>query len=87
MLGDGKSSRERDLQLVARADGRSADLEFIAGGADANLEEQLAMLSESVTGLPNEAQMPLRLLRHYATSVRHQQYHDTDIVTFRVEPR
>ena len=41
------------------------------------------MLSEGVTGLPNEAEMPLRLLRHYATSVRHQQYHDTDIVTFR----
>ena len=87
LLGGGESSRERDLLLVARADGRSADLEFIAGGADANLEEQLAMLSEGVTGLPNEAEMPLRLLRHYATSVRHQQYHDTDIVTFRVEPR
>ena len=87
LLGDGESSRERDLLLVARADGRSADLEFIAGGADENLEEQLAMLSEGVTGLPNEAEMPLRLLRHYATSVRHQQYHDTDIVTFRVEPR
>ena len=87
LLGDGESRRERDLLLVARADGRSADLEFIAGGADANLEEQLAMLSEGVTDLPNEAEMPLRLLRHYATSVRHQQYHDTDIVTFRVEPR
>ena len=87
LLGDGESSRERDLLLVARADGGSADLEFIAGGADENLEEQLAMLSEGVTGLPNEAEMPLRLLRHYATSVRHQQYHDTDIVTFRVEPR
>ncbi len=86
LLGDGESGRERDLLLVARADGRSADLEFIAGGADANLEEQLAMLSEGVTSLPNEAEMPLRLLRHYATSVRHQQYHDTDIVTFRVEP-
>ena len=87
LLGDGETSRERDLLLVARADGRSADLEFIAGGADANLEEQLAMLSEGVTDLPNEAETPLRLLRHYATSVRHQQYHGTDIVTFRVEPQ
>jgi len=26
-----------------------------------------------------------RLLRHYASSVYHQQYHDTDIVTVRVE--
>ena len=87
LLGDGERSGERGLLLVARTDGRSADLEFIAGGADVNLEEQLAMLSEGVTDLPNEAETPLRLLRHYATSVRHQQYHDTDIVTFRVEPQ
>ena len=87
LLSNGEPSRERDLLLVARTDGPSADLEFIAGGADANLEEQLAMLSEGVTDLPNEAEMPLRLLRHYATSVRHQQYHDIDIVTFRIEPR
>jgi hypothetical protein len=30
-------------------------------------------------------EMPLRLLRHYAASVRHQQYYDTDVVTVRVE--
>ena len=30
-------------------------------------------------------EIPLRLLRHYAASVRHQQYHDTDVVTVRVE--
>ena len=27
----------------------------------------------------------LRLLRHYASSVRHSQYHDTDVITVRVE--
>ena len=87
LLGDGESGPERKLLVVARGDGRSADLEFIAAGADENLEEQLAVLSEGVTGWPNEAEIPLRLLRHYATSVRHQQYHDTDIVMCRVEPR
>ena len=87
LLGDGAPGGKRDLLIVARQDGRSADLEFIAGGADVNLEDQLAMLSEGVTDLPNEAETPLRLLRHYATSVRHQQYHGTDIVTFRVEPK
>ena len=30
-----------------------------------------------------EHELSLRLLRHYASSVRHQQYHDTDIVTVR----
>ena len=87
LLGDGEPGGKRDLLIVARQDGRSADLEFIAGGAEVNLEDQLAMLSEGVTDLPNEAETPLRLLRHYATSVRHQQYHGTDIVTFRVEPK
>ena len=29
----------------------------------------------------------LRLLRHLASSVHHQQYHDTDIVTIRVDAR
>ena len=77
----------RELLLVARADGPSADLEFIAGGTDTNLEDQLAMLSEGVTEIPNEAEAPLRLLRHYASSVRHQQYHGTEIVTIRVEPQ
>lgn len=32
-----------------------------------------------------EREVSLRLLRHVASSVRHQQYHDTDILTVRVE--
>ncbi len=62
LLGDGESGGERDLLLVARADGHSADLEFIAAGADVNLDDQLAMLSEGVTDLPNGAETPLRKL-------------------------
>ena len=87
LLGDDEPGTERKLLLVARADGRAVDLEFIASGAEGNLEDQLAMLSEGAAELPNEAETPLRLLRHYATSVRHQQYHDTDIATIRVEPQ
>jgi len=87
LLGDGGQEPDRQLLVVARPDERSADLEFIAGGTSMNLEDQLAMLSEGVTDLPNEAETPLRLLRHYATSVRHQQYHDTDILTIRLQPR
>ena len=33
-----------------------------------------------------EEEVSLRLLRHYASSVRHQQFHDTDVVTVRVGP-
>ena len=32
-----------------------------------------------------EREVSLRLLRHIASSVRHQQFHETDIVTVRVE--
>ena len=87
LLGNSAPGAERNLLLVARADGQAAELEFIASGSDGNLEDRLAMLSEGVTEIPNEAEIPLRLLRHYATSVRHQQYHDTDIATIRIEPQ
>lgn len=87
LLGDGVQEQDRKLLLVASADELSADLEFIASGSGTNLEDQLAMLNEGVTDIPNEAETPLRLLRHYATSVRHRQYHDTDILTVHLQPR
>ena len=75
----------RRLLLIARSDGDAADLEFIATTDETNLEDQLAMLSEAAASVPVEAETPLRLLRHYASSIRHQQYHDIDILTIRVE--
>ena len=69
--------------LVARSDGDAADLEFIATTDETNLEDQLAMLSEAAASVPGE--VPLRLLRHYTSSIRHQQYHDIDILTLWVE--
>ena len=77
--------RDRRLLLIARADGKAADLEFIATTDETNIEDQLAMLSEAAISLPAEAEIPLRLLRHYASSIRHQQYHDIDILMIRVE--
>ena len=75
----------RRLLLVARSDGDAADLEFIATTDASNIEDQLAMLSEAAASGPVEAETPLRLLRHYASSIRHQQYHDIDILTIHVE--
>ena len=76
----------RRLLLVAHGDGEAADLEFIAAADETNIEDQVALLSEQVVGVPVEEELSLRLLRHYAASVRHQQFHDTDVVTVRVEP-
>ena len=36
-------------------------------------------------GLAKGRKLPLRPLRHLASSVRHQQYYDSDIVTVRVD--
>ena len=83
--GVAETDRDRRLLLIAEADGKRAELEFIAAIEETNLEDQMAMLTEGGAGTPNEEELPLRLLRHYASSVRHQQYHDTDIVAVRVD--
>ena len=83
---DGDAAAGRRLLLVARDDGDAVDLEFAATSSDANLEDQLALLGDQVAGPPVEEEISLRLLRHYASSVRHQQFHDTDVITVRVGP-
>ena len=84
---DGDGDAERRLLLIAHKERDEAVLEFVASTGDANLEDQIALLSERATEAeaPVEHEVSLRLLRHVASSVRHQQYHDTDIVTVRVK--
>ena len=83
--GDGLKA-ERHLLVVARNDGDAVNLEFAAATDDTNLEDRMALLGERVAGPPVEEEISLRLLRHYASSVRHQQFHDTDVITVRVGP-
>ena len=75
----------RRLLVIARGSRGSAELEFIAAPGEENLEDRMVLLTERGGGAPAEHEISLRLLRHYASSVHHQQYHDTDIVTVRVE--
>ena len=49
-----------------------------------NLEDRLAYLSEQAE-TPEEHEISFRLLRHYASSVRHRKYHGIDIVAVQVE--
>ena len=81
---DEDSSEERRLVVVASSEGPVADLEFIGGGNESNIEDQVRQLQEYDTLEPAEQDISLLLLRNYASSVRHQQYHDTDIITVRV---
>ena len=76
----------RDLLLTARSDGHDAELEFVAATGGGNVEDNLLLLSERPEQ-PEPHELSLRLLRHYASSVHHQQYHGTDIVTVHVSGR
>ena len=84
--GEGAAPDGRRLRLTARRDGAAAELEFVASTEETNIEDQLALLGDRTGGAPGDREVSLRLLRHFASSVRHQQYHDTDVVTVRVEP-
>ena len=83
-LDDNDNAEERTLIVLAFSDGPLADLEFIGGGNEANLEDRIRQLQQHDTQDPVEEELSLRLLRSFALSVRHQQYHDTDIISVRV---
>ena len=78
---------QRRLLLVAHKEDGGAMLEFAAAPAnEENLQDRVALLGEHAAATSMEQEVSLRLLRHLSTSIRHQQYHDTDILTVRVDP-
>ena len=84
------AGRQRDgggrrLVLSAHREKGGAVLEFVVGPGTENLQDRIALLGEPSDEASMEREASLRLLRHLASSVHHQQYHDTEIVTVRVE--
>ena len=75
---------ERRLRLVAYREGGGAVLEFVVASQEGNIQDRLALLGDEPGEVSAEQEVSLRLLRRLASSVRHQQYHGTDIVTIRV---
>ena len=73
------------LLLQAHKEAGGAVLEFTAAGGDENLQGRMGLLGDRPDDVLMEREVSLRLLRHIASSVRHQQFHDSDIVTVRVE--
>ena len=82
----GGDSPRRRLLVVAHKHAGEAILDFVAAPGTANLEDRISLLGEQAATTSIEREVSLRLLRHLASSVKHQQYHDTDIVTIRVTP-
>ncbi len=81
----GGTVEQRRLLLVACKEDGAAVLEFVASTGEENLQDRIALLGTRTNADLIEQEVSLRLLRHLASSVRHQQYHGTDIVTIRVE--
>ncbi len=75
---------QRRLAVLVSGGGQVADLKFIGGGGEGNIEDQVRQLQQHDAEYPAENELSLRLLRSFASSVRHQQYRDTDIITVKV---
>ena len=81
----GEPPERRRLLLVAHKQDGGAVLEFVASSGHENLQDRIALLDPRSAEVPDERETSLRLLRHIASSVRHEQYHGTEIVTVRVD--
>ena len=80
-----QEDNKRRLLLGVREDSGAVELEFIAATDMGNIEDRLALLGRQSSEGVVEHEISLRLLRHFASSVRHQQYQDADIVTVQVK--
>lgn len=74
----------RRMVIIARPASSVVEMEFVAVLDDENLEDRLTYLDEQAE-TSDDREVSFRLLRHYASSVRHQKYHGMDIVTVQVD--
>ena len=80
----GDDPLRRRLAMAVHRDKGEVALEFVVAPRGENVQDRLSLLSGEVEETSAESEISLRLLRHLASSVRHRQYYDTDIVTVRV---
>ncbi len=72
------------LIVLAKRGTESLEIEFMAVFAEENIEDRIAFMSEQAE-TPDVDDLSFRLLRHYASSVRHRKYHGIDVVAVRVD--
>ena len=83
LRGDQAADETPRLILFARPGRETVEMEFLVVSERENIEDHLTYLSERAE-TPEESDLSFRLLRHYASSVRHRQYHGIEIVTVKV---
>ena len=81
---DYESDEAPRLVLIARPSRGSVELEFLALFSEENVEDRVAYLSEQAEE-PGVDDISFRLLRFYASAVRHRKYYGIDVVTVKVE--
>ena len=78
---DEETGEQRQLVVLVSGEGQVADLEFIGGGGEGNIEDQVRQLQQHDTEDPAENELSLRLLRSFRligkTSAvpRHRHHH------------
>ena len=84
---EGEGARAvRRLQLTVRGTSAGATLELVSATAgEENLQDRIALLAEEPADGDPMREVSLRLLRHHASSVRHQQFHDADVLAVQVD--
>ena len=83
--GESEENAGKHLIVAARRTEAAIEMEFVVTTDGENLEDKLAYMNEQPE-LRNESEISFRLLRHYASSVKHNKYHDIDIITVQVAP-
>ncbi|MDE2695823.1 MAG: hypothetical protein OXH97_04825 [Chloroflexota bacterium] len=81
---DYEGDRPPRLVLIARPGAGTVELEFLALFSEENIEDRIAYMSEQAEA-PEVGDISFRLLRHYASSVRHRKYYGIDIVAVEIE--
>ncbi len=74
------------MAATVQPEGETAEVEFVVFADDTvtgNIEDQLAYLNEDAA-LEEAQEFSMRILQHYAASVRHRKYYGIDVVAVRV---
>ena len=72
------------LVVIARPAAAAVEMEFLAVFTEENIEDRITYMSDQAE-TPEVNDISFRLLRHYASSVRHRKYHGIDVVAVRVD--
>lgn len=81
----GESDSERSIQVGAQVIGQQIELELVSGASAADLEN--AAREIDLKAIPTADEIGLRILRGFAASVRHDRFHDVEVLIVTVDSR